>query len=337
MKKGKKFFSNNAQQITLIILIILISIIVQIRTEGRFLSPSNLYDLFRESAILMMVSVGMMIVMISGGIDLAVGSIMGLSGMLCALTLRDHRSTPIWALFLLAIFIGLISGLLNGLVVAKLRIYPLIGTLGVSDILRGMVYVFSKGVWVGQGEMTKEFMAISTDSVLGINNLVVIAIVITIIGGFFLNYTRTGRYIYAVGNSPESAIISGINPEKIKFIAYIICGVISGLAGLLWICKFGNAQGDSANGFELNVIAATVLGGVSITGGAGKITGVVLGVLLFGILNNILPLIKVSAFWQMGIKGAVIIISIVVNAITRRYAQKRALERRALYGTEAAE
>lgn len=173
----------------------------------------------------------------------------------CALTLRDHRETPIIVIVLIALGIGLLAGLLNGFIVAKLRIFPLIGTLGVCDMLRGLVYVFSKGAWVGQGDMTQEFMSISTGKVFGINNLVFIAILITVMGYIFLQYFRNGRYMYAVGNNELSAKISGINPVRTKFLAYVINGMIAGLAGMLWICKFGNAQGESCSSYELNVIA----------------------------------------------------------------------------------
>ena len=153
----KRFVSHNIRELTLFAILIVIAILVQVRTGGRFLSGSNLNDLLRETAILMMVSVGMMMVILTGCIDLSLGSTMGLAGMICALTLRDHRETPIIVIVLIALGIGLLAGLLNGFIVAKMRIFPLIGTLGVCDMMRGLVYVFSKGAWVGQGDMTQEF------------------------------------------------------------------------------------------------------------------------------------------------------------------------------------
>lgn len=333
MKTGKKItirqiLSGHSQEAALIVIILAVSILVQLRTGGSFLTASNLNELMRETSMLMMVSVGMMTVIVSGGIDLSVGSVMGLAGMIAALTLRDHRETPVLVLVLIAAGVGLISGVLTGFVVAKLRIFPLIGTLGTCDILRGVIYLFSKGEWVGQSDMTPEFLAMSTGSFLGINYMVWFAIVIAAAGFVVMGYTRFGRRIYAVGNSESNAKISGINTERTKWSAYIISGVIAGIAGLLWVCKYGNAQGTTATGFELNVIAAVVLGGVSITGGSGSVVGVVLGSLLFGIVSNILPLIQVSPFWQRAIRGAVILISVVINALVSRRAERRALERR---------
>ena len=326
--KIKQILSNHSQEAALIVIILAVGLLVQLRTGGSFLTGSNLNELMRETSMLLMVSVGMMTVIVSGGIDLSVGSVMGLAGMIAALVLRDHRETPVVALVLIAAGVGLISGVLTGFVVAKLRIFPLIGTLGTCDILRGVIYLFSKGEWVGQSDMTPEFLAMSTGTFLGINYMVWFAIIVAVIGFAVMGYTRFGRRIYAVGNSEANAKISGINTERTKWCAYIISGVIAGIAGLLWVCKYGNAQGTTATGFELNVIAAVVLGGVRITGGSGSVIGVVLGSLLFGMLSNILPLIQVSPFWQRAIRGAVILISVVINALVSRRAERKALERR---------
>ena len=154
------------------------------------------------------------------------------------------------------------------------------------------------------------------------------AIAVAIFGIIFMGHTRFGRQLYAIGSNAESARISGIKVERNKWIAYVISGMIAGFAGVLWVCKYACAQGTTATSFELNVIASVVLGGVSITGGAGSMYGVLLGSLLFGILNNILPLIQVSSFWQRAIRGAVILISVVINSLVLRRASRKALIRR---------
>ena len=311
-QKIRHFFSDHSQEAALVLFIFVTGLLVQLRTGGSFLTASNLNELMREASMLIMVSIGMMIVIVSGGIDLSVGSVMGLSGMIAALVLRDHRGMPIAALFLIAMGVGLLCGTITGFVVAKLRIFPLIGTLGTCDILRGVIYLFSKGEWVSQTDMTEEFLAISTGTFLGINYMVWFAVIVVVFGFVFMGHTRFGRHIYAVGNSE----------------AYMLSGMIAGLAGLLWVCKYACAQGTTATGFELNVIASVVLGGVSITGGSGTVAGVVLGSLLFGMLSNILPLIQVSSFWQRAIRGAVILISVIINALVSRRAARKALERR---------
>ena len=328
--KLRHLIAGHSQEAALGAIILVVGALVQLHTGGTFLRASNLNEMMRETSMLIMVSIGMMTVIISGGIDLSVGSVMGLSGMIAALTLRDYRETPVVLIFLIAIGVGLICGVISGFVVAKLRIFPLIGTLGTCDVFRGVIYLFSKGEWVSQTDMTDQFLKISTSRFLGINYMVWFAIIIVAFGFVFLGHTRLGRHIYAIGNSEESAKISGIHTDRDKWLAYIISGGIAGLAGVLWVCKYANAQGTTANAFELNVIASVVLGGVAITGGSGTVTGVVLGSLLFGILSNILPLIQVSSFWQRAIRGTVILVSVVINSLVARRAARKALERREL-------
>ena len=219
-----KLFSKHAQETALVLVILLVSTLVQLRTGGSFLTGSNLNEMMRETSMLMMVSIGMMIVIITGGIDLSVGSVMGLSGMIGALVLRDHPNLPVPVIFLVAMGVGLICGTISGFVVAKLRIFPLIGTLGTCDIFRGVIYIFSKGEWVSQTDMTPEFLAISTGKFLGVNYMMWFALVVVAFGFVFLGHTRLGRHMYAIGNSEASARISGIRTERDKWLAYIISG-----------------------------------------------------------------------------------------------------------------
>lgn len=163
---------------------------------------------------------------------------------------------------------------------------------------------------------------------MGINNLLIIAVVVYIIAYFFAGYTKTGRKIYAVGNSEESARVSGIKTDRVLVLAYTIMGAIAGLGGILYVCKYGVAQGETCTGYEMNVIAACVLGGVSITGGTGKVPGVLLGAILLGMLNNAMPLIQVSSFWQEAIRGGIILFSIIANALIQRNVEIKALRRR---------
>jgi rhamnose transport system permease protein len=154
------------------------------------------------------------------------------------------------------------------------------------------------------------------------------ALVVYVIGYIFLNFIRTGRKIYAVGNSEESAQVSGIKTERILWLVYTIMGAIAGFAGILYVCKFGAAQGETAVGYEMNVIAASVLGGVSIAGGTGRVQGVLLGALLLGLLNNAMPLINISAFWQEAIRGLIILLSVMSNSLIQRNVEMKALRRR---------
>ncbi|MEJ9216632.1 ABC transporter permease [Paenibacillus glucanolyticus] len=315
------------REVGLLGFIVLLSIAVQIRNPS-FLTLENISDMATNTAILSILAVGMMLVIVTRGIDLSIGAILALSGMTAALTVGAFPDLHPALVIMLGTAVGWISGLVVGFLVAKVGILPIIATLGMMNVFRGLTYMISGGKWVSAHQMPSSFKGIATGSFLGVNNLILIAIVIYLVAYYFIQHTRTGRQIYAVGSNPDSAQISGIKSKRIIWLVYAIMGSLAGLAGVLWVSKFASAQGDTASGYELSVIAACVLGGVSIAGGSGKISGILLGSILFGILNNALPLINVSPFWQMGIQGGVILIAILVNAFVKRGVDRSHLMRR---------
>ncbi|TDO90052.1 rhamnose transport system permease protein [Halanaerobium saccharolyticum] len=305
------------REFSLIGFIVVLSIFVQFRNSN-FLTMTNLDDLLTNTAILSILAVGMMMVIITRGIDLSIGATLALSGMLTSMLVSVYPALhPLAALFI-GTLIGFISGSIIGLLVARFKILPIIATLGMMNVFRGITFLISGGKWVSAYQMSDSFKAISTGSIFGINNLIVIAVLIYIVFYYFINYTRTGRKIYAVGSSPQSAKVSGINVTKITWLVYSIMGSLAGLSGVLWVSKFASAQSNTAAGYELNVIAACVIGGISIAGGEGKVAGLLSGVLLYGILENALPMINISPFWQNAIQGAVILIAVVVGALIKR-------------------
>lgn len=309
--------------------ILVLSIVIQIRNPS-FLTLENINDMVTNTAILSILTVGMMLVIVTRGIDLSIGATLALSGMIAALTVKTYPGiNPIVAL-LEGTLIGVICGVILGYLISKGGILPIIATLGLMNVFRGLTYMASGGKWVSAHQMPDSFKGIATSSLLGINTLILIAIFIYILMYYFISHTRTGRQIYAVGSNPESAQISGINNGRILWLVYSIMGGLSGLAGVLWVSKFASAQGDTAMGYELSVIAACVLGGVSIAGGSGKISGIILGSVLLGILNNALPLINVSPFWQMGIQGSIILIAVIINAVVKRGVDRNHLMRRVI-------
>ncbi|PEQ93893.1 branched-chain amino acid ABC transporter permease [Bacillus sp. AFS006103] len=315
------------REVGLLGFIILLSIVVQLRNSS-FLTLENLNDMITNTAILSILAIGMMLVIITGGIDLSIGATLALSGMIAALTVGAYPNlNPILAI-LLGILVGVVSGGILGVIISKGGVLPIIATLGMMYIFRGLTFMVSGGKWVSAHQMPASFKGIATGSFLGVNNLILIAVITYLAFFYFINHTRTGRQIYAVGSNPDSAKISGINHDRIIWLVYTLMGGISGLAGVLWVSKFASAQGDTASGYELTVIAACVLGGVNIAGGSGKISGLILGSVLIGILNNALPLINVSPFWQMGIQGSIILIGVVLNALVKRGVDLNALMRR---------
>lgn len=332
MDKVKKFFSSNIREISLIIVMIAIAVFVQVRSGGNFLTGENITDMLKETSVLAITAVGMMMVIITGGIDLSVGATMALSAMVGSTLLKNSvaagNPTANIIIVLVAIGVGLACGFINGILVSRLKILPIIATLGMMNIYRGITYLVADGSWVKQAEMGPGFLGMATGSLFGINNLLIIAVLVYAAAYFFMSRTRTGRRIYAVGNSEESARVSGIKTNRVLTLAYTIMGAVAGLAGILYVCKYGVAQGETCTGYEMNVIAACVLGGVSITGGTGRVPGVLLGAILLGMLNNAMPLIQVSAFWQEAIRGLIILLSIAANALIQRNVEMKALRRR---------
>jgi rhamnose transport system permease protein len=315
------------REIGMIGFIILLSIFIQMRNSS-FLTFENINDMLTNTAILSILAIGMMLVIVTRGIDLSIGATLALSGMITAQTVTAFPTLHPLLAILLGTLVGLACGTVLGLLISKFGIMPIIATLGMMNVYRGLTFTVSGGSWVSSHQMPDSFVDIATSKILGINTLIVIAIVIYIISFYFINHTRTGRQIYAVGSNPEAAKISGINIDKILCLVYAIMGALSGLAGVLWVSKFASAQGDTGMGYEFTVIAACVLGGVSIAGGVGKISGIIIGSILIGILNNALPLLNVSPFWQMAIQGSVICIAVLFNVYVKRSVDRNHLLRR---------
>lgn len=326
-KQTAKTGSERYRELGLLIFIVALSLLFQIRNP-KFLTFSNIRDLLANTAILGILAVGMMMVLLTRGIDLSIGATMALSGMVSALTVSVNPSiSPILSI-LQGMLIGLAAGTIIGVLIAYFNILPIIATLGLMNILRGLTYLVSKGKWVSAYQMSEGFKKISTGTIFGINNLIVIAVIIYLIFSYFINHTRTGRYIYAVGSNPDTADIIGVPRKRIIMLVYMAMGLLAGLAGVLWVSKYASAQGDTAVGYEMNVIAAAVLGGVSVSGGRGKVSGIILGTILFGILANALPLINVSPFWQQAIQGVVILLAVISNVLLKRNNDRIALRRR---------
>lgn len=330
MDKSKLFNNkdiNKIKEMGLLGFIIILALFIQLRNPS-FLTIENINDLITNAAILSILAVGMMLVIVTRGIDLSIGATLALSGMITAMTVKSFPNLHPLLAILLGTIIGLVCGAIIGFLVSKMSILPIIATLGMMNVFRGIIFLISGGKWVSSYQMSTSFKNIATGSIFGINNLIFIAIMIYIVFYYFINHTRTGRQIYAVGSNPESARISGINIDKILVLVYSIMGSLAGLSGVLWVSKFASAQSNTAMDIKLTVIAACVVGGVNIAGGSGKISGILMGSLLIGVLNNALPLIKISPFWQDAIQGAIILVAVIVSALVKRNIIQNNLKRR---------
>jgi rhamnose transport system permease protein len=226
------------------------------------------------------------------------------------------------AYIVLAIFSGLILGLINGSLISFLGIPPIAMTLGTLAAYRGFIVVYNGGDQVNASEMGDAFQNFPKTPFLGVTATFWIMVVLAIVIWLFLSQTRTGRGLYAVGGNPVAARYCGVDLNKQQLLVYMLSGAIAGLCGYLWVARYGVAYSEIAAGFELTVIAACVIGGVSIAGGVGTVAGTLLGALFFGVIVNALPVMQVTPFWQMAISGAVILAAVIVNARSERRAGK---------------
>ncbi|HEY0943497.1 MAG TPA: ABC transporter permease [Steroidobacter sp.] len=289
----------------------------------QFATPGNLAEVLDDSAILIMLALGQMLVILTRGIDLSIAANVALSGMVVALFNRNYPDAGVVPVLLIAMVSGTLLGAVNGLLVWRLKLPPIVVTLGTMSVYRGLIYLMSGGTWVNDNQMSPAFLGFVRYELLGLTVLSWLAIVATAGAAVLMRYTVLGRDLYAAGGNPAAAAYTGIDPGRMQCISYTICGAIAGLCGYLWVARFAVAYTDIALGFELQVIAACLIGGVAIAGGIGTVTGVVLGSLFIGIIRNALPLIGVSPFWQMGINGLVIVVAAVLSA--RRREDKRAI------------
>ena len=279
-----------------------------------FVSVDNLVRVLNDTSILAMLALAQMMVILTRGIDLSTASSLALSGMISASLAQSYPELPVIAFIGLAIATGLVLGLINGGLISFFGIPPIVVTLGTLAIFRGMIVVYGGGNQVNSSEMGDIFQSFPKLTFLGLSTIFWIMVAVALGVWLFLAMTRTGRGLYAVGGNPVAARYCGIDLSRQQLLVYTIAGAISGLCGYLWVSRYGVAYSEIASGYELTVIAACVIGGVSIAGGVGSVAGTLLGALFLGVIVNALPVMQITPFWQMAISGAVILAAVVVNA-----------------------
>ena len=297
-----------------------------------FLTWRNGLDIANDSAILAILVMGQMLVLLTRGIDLSVASNLALTGMVCALIGKAWPGASVPVLLVIALGVGAFLGAINGWLITRFELPPIVVTLGTLSAYRGAIFVASKGAWVSDQDIHAVIKGLPREVWLGLPALVWFAMVVVALTAVFLKLRREGREIYALGGNPHAAAYVGISANKRLMMVYTLSGMLAGLAGLLWVGRYSIAYTELAAGYELTVIAACVIGGVSIGGGVGTVLGAALGVLFIGVVNGALPVIQVSPFWQQAIAGAVILISVTVNARAERRAGRQILEHTAMSG-----
>ena len=288
---------------------LLIFIVLSIVAPG-FLTVQNLTTVLRQISINGILAIGITFVIITGGIDLSLGSTVALAGVVAALFAKQGEGSLLMSL-LSGILTGILAGVVNGLVVTKGKVAPFIVTLGMMTILRGLALVVSNGRPVS--DLSDAFNFIGGGSFIGIPLPILIFLAVILVSYMLLERTVMGRHIYATGGNEKAAYASGVNIDKVKMFVYVICGAFAGIAGIVLASRVNTGQPNAGISFELDAIAAVVIGGANLSGGIGKVAGTVLGVLIIGIINNGLDLLNVTSYYQQIIKGIIIIGAVLID------------------------
>lgn len=307
-----------------LVALLLLCILLSIATD-KFLTVGNLWNVLRQISVNLCLSVGMTLVILTAGIDLSVGAILGLSGAICAGLLKNGITIPtfdtwigftVFGAVVAALIIGSLLGFFNGWVITKFSVPPFVATLAMLTMARGFTFLYTQGKPISN--LGTQFEKIGSAWFLGIPIPVWVSILVVLIFLFITNKTSIGRFIYAIGGNEKAALLSGVPNRSIKWLVYALSGTMAALGGILVTARLNSAQPNAGMNYELDCIAAIVIGGTSLSGGQGSIRGTVIGAILIGVLNNGLVLLNVSPFWQQVVKGLVILLAVVLDRMNHK-------------------
>ncbi|HAK78365.1 MAG TPA: ribose ABC transporter permease [Runella sp.] len=315
LESQKKRLSKLQPLIALFVLCLIIGLL-----SDKFFTVSNFWNVLRQISVNICLSVGMTLVVLMAGIDLSVGSVLALCGAITAGLFKMGIELPSQNLYigftllgasLAGVLTGALLGFFNGFVITRFKVPSFVATLAMLTVARGLTMLWTKGFPIsGLGE---QFAYMGTGWFLGVPVPVWISAVVVALAVFLSDKTKLGRYIYAIGGNENASLLSGININKVKIIVYTIAGALAAVGGLMVTSRLDSAQPNAGTGYELDSIAAVVIGGTSLSGGKGSIWGTVLGAIIIGVLNNGLVLLNVSPFWQQVVKGFVILLAVIID------------------------
>jgi len=309
-----------------IFLIFIVMVVAASILSPAFLSPINLINIVRQMSVVGLIALGVTGVIVSAGIDLSSGSVVGLTAVVAASLAQSPDASapfypgvhvPLIVALLAACVVGALVGLINGSLVAKTRIPPFIATLGTFTAIRGVALLYTGGRPIS--DLTDAYDFIGQGAVFGVPVPIIILVIMAVITHILYAHTKFGKYIYAIGGNEQAARVSGIDAAKYKMLIYVYAGFLAGLAGVVVSSRIGSGQPGLGVGYELDAIAAAVIGGTSLSaGGIGTVAGTIVGALIIGVLNNILDLMNVSAYWQQIIKGCIIVAAVILDQLKQR-------------------
>jgi ribose/xylose/arabinose/galactoside ABC-type transport system permease subunit len=281
----------------------------------RFLSSQGVKDIFLNASILALLAVGQTMVVITRNIDLSVGSVVGLVAFATGKFVLGHSDRNLVLVIIVGMAIGAGCGVVNGMLVSFFRVPALVVTLGTLYVIQGLDYYWAHGQQINAADVPAALLDLGNGSVLGVPYLPLISVGVMLLVGYYLRSYPSGREFYAIGSSPDAARLAGVPLRKRVLTAYVCSGLLAGLAGVLWLARFGTVVADAAHGWELKVVSAVVVGGVAIVGGIGTVYGAALGALLLTTIGSVLVVVKVNSFWQDAIAGLLLLLAISVDRV----------------------
>lgn len=303
-----------------VLIILLIMIIALSIGTDTFLTYRNLINVVRQIAFYAMIGLGAMCVIITTGIDLSAGSVVGVTSIFVAMIAQNQESS-IFVIFLTAILIGVIFGSINGGLIAFGGIPPFIATLGTQTVGRGLALLIANGRPISG--LSDSFTFLGLGSIGPIPMPIIFLIILSALTWYILKYTKTGRHIYALGGNEQAALVSGINTKLVKLFVYIYAAILAAVSGLVLTARVASGQPSLGDGYELQAIAGAVIGGISLSGGAGTVYGVICGTLVMGVLNNGMDLLNINGYWQQIAQGAIIILAVFMDVLRQKTAKTK--------------
>ena len=317
-----------ARETSILIALVLVIVVATVRNPTFLFSSDGFRDLLLTPSILLLVAVGQAIVIITRNVDLSVGSVLGLTAYLTGRLFVDVPGIPFWLVFPIGIVFGGLLGLINGALVAFAKVPSLVITLGTLYAFRGINVLWTGSDRINSSDMPKDFLALGTSAFYRIPVLTIIALVVLIVAGWFLRTQRAGRELYAIGSDPAAANLYGLKVTQRVLVAFVVCGALAGLAGVLYTARYGTVDSQAGTALELQAVGAAVIGGVAIFGGSGTVWGAAIGAFLLLTINRALPILGVQDFWQRAVVGALILGAIILDRVlalrqTRRLVRAR--------------
>ncbi|AYF97331.1 ABC transporter permease [Protaetiibacter intestinalis] len=317
-----------ARETGIALALVLVVVATTVKNPAFLFSSDGWRDLLLTPSILMLVAVGQAIVIITRNVDLSVGSVVGLSAYLTGRVFIDLPGIPWPLVFVIGLVFGGLLGLVNGALVAFAKVPALVITLGTLYVYRGINVMWTGSDRINSSDMPREFLALGTSSFLFVPWLTIIALIVLVAAGWFLRTQRAGRELYAIGSDPAAAHLYGLRVTQRVLAAFVVCGALAGLAGVLYAARYGTVNSQAGSGWELDAVGAAVIGGVAIFGGSGTVWGAAIGAYLLLTINRALPVIGVQDFWQRAVVGVLILGAIVLDRVLAVRQSRRLTEAR---------